>query len=139
MQYHYGRLFDHVHLLVRDLAASKQFYRAVLQVLGRELTAEGPDYFWADELFVSAAVDGQHSHVHLAFHTGDPTLPQRLHQAGLAAGGREAAQDACGPRRKTAPLLCDPDGNYIEAVFHRGQPPVKTGGVDSAAPFTVCE
>lgn len=139
MQYHYGRLFDHVHLLVHDLAASKQFYRAVLQVLGRELTAEGPDYFWADELFVSTAADGQHSHVHLAFHTGDPALPQRLHQAGLAAGGREAPQDASGPRLKTTPLLCDPDGNYIEAVFHRGQQPARAGCVDGAAPFTVCE
>ncbi|WP_287878890.1 VOC family protein [Aquitalea sp.] len=139
MEYHYGRLFDHVHLLVHDLAASKQFYRAVLQVLGRDLTAEGPDYFWADELFVSTATSGQHSHVHLAFQTGDPDLPQRLFQAGLAAGGQLAGQDASGPRLKSTPLLRDPDGNFIEAVFHSGQRPAKACCVDGPAPFTVCE
>ena len=138
MQYHSGRLLDHVHLQVRDLAASKRFYRAVLQVLGRELTAEGPDYFWADELFVSTAT-GQHSHVHLAFQTGAPDLPRRFQQAGLAAGGQAAGQDDSGPRLKSATLLRDPDGNYIEAVFHSGQRTASACLMDSPAPFSVCE
>jgi catechol-2,3-dioxygenase len=30
MEFHRGRLFDHVHLRVKDLDASKRFYRAVL-------------------------------------------------------------------------------------------------------------
>ena len=32
---HVGRLLDHVHLRVRDLAASRRFYRAALEALGR--------------------------------------------------------------------------------------------------------
>src|ERR671919_50967 len=53
MQFHRGRLFDHVHLRVRDLEWSRRFYQAVLGSLGLELHA-GEDHFWADELFVSA-------------------------------------------------------------------------------------
>jgi extradiol dioxygenase family protein len=31
---HRGRLIDHLHLVVRDLAASRRFYGAVLEALG---------------------------------------------------------------------------------------------------------
>jgi len=33
VQFHLGRLIDHVHLRVSDLEASKRFYRAVLESL----------------------------------------------------------------------------------------------------------
>ena len=33
---HLGRLLDHVHLVVRDLPASRRFYEAALAALGRE-------------------------------------------------------------------------------------------------------
>ena len=33
MEFHLGRLIDHVHLRVSDLEASKRFYRAVLESL----------------------------------------------------------------------------------------------------------
>jgi catechol 2,3-dioxygenase-like lactoylglutathione lyase family enzyme len=33
---HLGRLIDHLHLVVRDLAASRKFYRSVLSAIGRE-------------------------------------------------------------------------------------------------------
>ncbi|MBD0348172.1 MAG: VOC family protein, partial [Thermoleophilia bacterium] len=36
-EYHLGRLLDHVHVRVRDLEASKRFYRVALRSLGREL------------------------------------------------------------------------------------------------------
>ena len=49
MEFHQG-LFDHVHLRVRDLEASKRFYRAVLEALGRELSRESESAFSADEL-----------------------------------------------------------------------------------------
>lgn len=49
-----GRLIDHIQLVVRDLDASRRFYTAVFEVLGIPLGGEGPDYFWADELFVSS-------------------------------------------------------------------------------------
>ena len=34
MQFHRGRLFDHIHLRVADLEASKHFYGAVITSLG---------------------------------------------------------------------------------------------------------
>ncbi len=53
MEFHRGRLINHVHLRVADVAASKRFYLAVLQLLGRDLDGEGDGYFFADELFVA--------------------------------------------------------------------------------------
>ncbi|MCY1045695.1 hypothetical protein OV208_30560 [Corallococcus sp. bb12-1] len=40
MELHHGRLFDHVHLQVRDLEASKRFYKAVLEVMGIAVFSE---------------------------------------------------------------------------------------------------
>ena len=42
MQYHRGRLIDHVHLRVSDVEASKRFYRAVFASLGLEALGLGP-------------------------------------------------------------------------------------------------
>lgn len=117
--FHQGRLLDHVHLRVADLEASKAFYRAVLAPLGRELTMEGPGFFSADELFVSADAEPT-SGVHLAFQAPDRETVQRFHEAALAAGGR----DNGGPGERHyhpgyySAYALDPDGNNIEAVEH---------------------
>ncbi|KYF58586.1 VOC family protein [Sorangium sp. So ce854] len=70
MQFHVGRLIDHVHLRVADLGRSKRFYRAVLQALGRDIVVEAPGYFSAGELFVSPSDGGPVSRLHLAFQSG---------------------------------------------------------------------
>nr|WP_250126590.1 hypothetical protein [Chroococcidiopsis sp. CCMEE 29] len=44
MEFHRGRLIDHVHLRVADVAVSKRFYQAVLQSLGRDIDGEGDGY-----------------------------------------------------------------------------------------------
>lgn len=120
MNFHLGRLIDHVHLVVNDLAASKRFYRAVLQSLGRDLTGEGDGYFFADELFVSEAEHGAVSRVHIALQAPDRPTVQRFHMAALAAGGRN--NGAPGERHYHpgyyAAFVLDPDGNNIEAVDH---------------------
>ena len=118
MEYHFGRLIDHVHLVVADLEETKRFYRAVLQSLGRELSGEGDGYFFADELFVT---EGENrSHVHLAFQTGDRDTVHRFHAAGLAAGGTDNGPP--GERHYHpgyyAAFVLDPDGNNVEAVHH---------------------
>jgi catechol 2,3-dioxygenase-like lactoylglutathione lyase family enzyme len=118
MQYHFGRLIDHVHLVVADLERSKRFYRAVLQSLGRDLTGQGDGYFFADELFVS---EGENrSHVHHAFQTDGHEAVHRFHTAGLAAGGIDNGPP--GDRHYHpgyyAAFVLDPDGNNIEAVHH---------------------
>lgn len=118
--YHLGRLVDHVHLRVADLEASKRFYRAVLEAVGREVTSESDSHISADELWIDAADEAGPSRVHLAFQAADRETVARFHSAGLAAGGR----DNGGPGERSyhpgyyAAFLLDPDGNNIEAVFH---------------------
>ena len=119
MEFHQGRVFDHVHLRVRDLDASKRFYRAVLESLGRSLTFERESAFSADELYVSA--DGEPtSGLHIAFQAADRDAVARFHEAALAAGGRDNGRP--GERDYHpgyyAAYAFDPDGNNVEAVFH---------------------
>ena len=119
MEFHRGRLLDHVHLRVRDLEASKGFYRAVLASLGRELTRESESAFVVDELYVSA--DGEPtSGFHFAFQAADRDTVVRFHEAALAAGGTDngpPGERAYHPGYFAAYAL-DPDGNNVEAVFH---------------------
>jgi len=118
-EYHAGRLLDHVHLRVRDLEASKRFYAAALEAVGRELGGEREGAFWVDELYVSD--DGPPTGgLHLAFQTPDRETVDRFHAAVLAAGGRD--NGAPGERHYHpgyyAAYAFDPDGNNIEAVHH---------------------
>jgi catechol 2,3-dioxygenase-like lactoylglutathione lyase family enzyme len=120
MQFHRGRLLDHVHLRVRDVDTSKQFYSAVLEALGlSDVLVAGPDFFHADELFVNKA-DGPISRVHLAFQASNRELVSAFHRAAVGAGGRD--NGAPGERSYHpgyyAAFVLDPDGNNIEAVFH---------------------
>jgi catechol 2,3-dioxygenase-like lactoylglutathione lyase family enzyme len=122
MEFHRGRLFDHVHLKVRDLEASKRFYRAVLEAVGVPFGGERPGAFWADELYVSQEPESARTaRMHLAFQAADHETVQRFHAAGLAAGGRD--HGAPGERSYHpgyyAAFLLDPDGNRVEAVCHR--------------------
>ena len=122
---HRGRLIDHIQLVVRDLAASRRFYEAVLQVLGVPIGGTAEDYFWSDELFISSAdsraargkLTGRH---HLAFQAKDHAMVDAFHKAGLAAGGKDNGAPGERPYHPGyyAAFLLDPDGNNIEAVHH---------------------
>ena len=121
---HAGRLFDHVHVRVRDIDASKRFYAAALAPLGlgitaERITADGDGWFSADELFVSD--DGEPTiGLHIAFQTPDRETVDRFHEAALAAGGRDngkPGERAYHPGYYGAYVL-DPDGTNVEAVFH---------------------
>jgi catechol 2,3-dioxygenase-like lactoylglutathione lyase family enzyme len=117
-QHHQGRLIDHVHLRVRDLATAKRFYKAVLEALGRAATSETDDHLAADELWIDPGETP--SRVHLAFQTPDRETVHRFHVAARAAGGRD--NGASGERHYHpgyyAAFVLDPDGNNIEAVHH---------------------
>ena len=120
MEFHRGRLIDHVHLRASVLAASKKFYRAVLLALGKDRgIQEGEHYFSADELWIDKA-DGTPSTVHLAFQASSPAAVAAFHAAALANGGRD--NGAPGERKYHpgyyAAFALDPDGNNIEAVYH---------------------
>ncbi|WP_394827917.1 VOC family protein [Pendulispora albinea] len=119
LEFHRGRLFDHVHLRVKDLDASVRFYRAVLASLGRELHEIAPGAFASDELFITAA-DGASSNIHLAFQTNGRDDVDRFYQAAIAAGGRDNGKPG---ERFYHPgyygaFVLDPDGCNIEAVYH---------------------
>ena len=125
MELHRGRLIDHVHLVVRDLAASKRFYDAVTAVLGIPAGQSTAGSCFYDELFLStadsrAARGELTGRVHLAFAAADRETVDRFHAAGLAAGGRDGGAPGERPYHPGyyAAFLLDPDGNNIEAVFH---------------------
>ena len=117
-QSHAGRLFDHVHLRVSDLKASRRFYEAALNSLGLEIRI-GDHSFSSDELYVSA--DGRPTTgMHLAFQASDRDAVHRFYEAALAAGGRDngvPGERSYHPGYYAAFVL-DPDGNNIEAVYH---------------------
>ena len=125
MELHRGRLIDHLQLVVRDLAASRRFYQAVLDTIGIPIAGEGDTYFWADELFISTAdseaalgqLTGRH---HLAFQARDRATVDAFHQAALANGGKDNGAPGQRPYHPGyyAAFALDPDGNNIEVVFH---------------------
>ncbi len=115
---HAGRLFDHVHLRVADLEASRRFYESALESLGLELRV-GDHSLASDELYISA--DGEPTTgMHLAFQAADQDAVHRFYDAALAAGGRD--NGAPGERSYHpgyyGAFVLDPDGNNIEAVYH---------------------
>jgi catechol 2,3-dioxygenase-like lactoylglutathione lyase family enzyme len=116
---HAGRLFDHVHLRVRDVEASERFYAGAIEPLGLQVTAAGDGWFSIDELFVSA--DGSPtSGLHIAFQERDKETVDRFHAAALAAGGRDngpSGERDYHPGYYAAYVL-DPDGTNVEAVCH---------------------
>ena len=118
MQFHRGRLIDHVHLRTHDLDAAKRFYRAALTAIGRaDAIHEDDHHFGADELWIDRA-EGPVSRVHLAFVAKDRATVDAFHAAALAAGGRD--NGAPGERSYHpgyyGAFVLDPDGNNIEAV-----------------------
>ncbi|OFS93634.1 glyoxalase [Stenotrophomonas sp. HMSC10F06] len=125
MELHRGRLIDHLQLVVKDLAASRRFYPAVLDTIGIPIAGEGDTYFWADELFISTAdseaalgqLTGRH---HLAFQARDRATVDAFHQAALANGGKDNGAPGQRPYHPGyyAAFALDPDGNNIEVVFH---------------------
>lgn len=134
---HRGRLIDHIQLVVRDLAASRDFYKAAFEALKIPMGGTGDDHFWADELFVSTTdskaaqgrLTGRH---HLAFQAQDRAMVDAFYKAALAHGGMD--NGAPGERAAYHPgyyacFVLDPDGNNVEAVFHgeaqRSAPSVK--------------
>lgn len=122
---HRGRLIDYIQLVVKDLAASRRFYAAVLASLNIPMGGSADEYFWADELFISTpdskaaqgALTGRH---HLAFQAQSPGMVDSFYKAALANGGKDNGSPGERPYHPGyyAAFVLDPDGNNIEAVYH---------------------
>jgi catechol 2,3-dioxygenase-like lactoylglutathione lyase family enzyme len=122
---HRGRLVDHIQLVVKDIAASKRFYKAVFEVLKIPVGGEADDHVWADELFISTrasdAAQGELTgRTHIAFQGKSREVVERFYKAALAAGGRDNGAPGERPYHPGyfAAFVIDPDGNNIEVVFH---------------------
>jgi catechol 2,3-dioxygenase-like lactoylglutathione lyase family enzyme len=118
MQFHRGRLVDHIQFVVSDYEANRRFYEAVFGILGIPVVY-GDDFLYADDFMVSQGTPTT-GRCHIAFQAKDQATVDAFHAAGLAAGGRD--NGAPGPRdyhpNYYAAFLIDPAGNNIEAVNH---------------------
>jgi catechol 2,3-dioxygenase-like lactoylglutathione lyase family enzyme len=116
-------VFDHVHLRVADLEASKSFYGEALEPLGIPLLMDSPDLVQFANLALSA--DGPPSErVHVAFFATSREQVESFHTAGVRAGGTDNGGPGARPQYGPPDMdyfsayVLDPDGNNIEAV-HR--------------------
>lgn len=122
---HYGRLIDHIQLVVSNLDVSRTFYSAVMGALNIAINDEEGGFFWADEFVVSSAdseaAQGQLTgRQHIAFQAKNRDMVDLFYKQALAHGGKD--NGAPGERSYHpgyyAAFVLDPDGNNIEAVYH---------------------
>lgn len=121
-------MIDHVSIGVRNVAASKRFYDAVLQPLGYQCLSDSPESLGygakAPALWVSATdrpvPPDNRSGLHFCFCAPNRKSVDAFHAAGLASGGRDNGR----PGLRTdygagyyAAYLIDLDGYRIEAYF----------------------
>jgi catechol 2,3-dioxygenase-like lactoylglutathione lyase family enzyme len=125
---------DHVVLVVRDLEASRRFYRAALAPLGIEELKVDPDgvSFGAAGMDDFAIVAGRPSTTgaHVAFDAPSREAVGAFHAAALEHGGRQRGAPGVWVQyseRYYAAFVWDPDGNNIEAVFHSPEPLAAVG------------
>jgi catechol 2,3-dioxygenase-like lactoylglutathione lyase family enzyme len=127
-------MIDHLDLAVRDVAASRAFYAAVLAPLGyvplleierpdgRHGTGFGP-VGGRPQFFIGGGTPPA-GRLHFAFSADARDAVHRFHAAALAVGAED--RGAPGPRTQYSPTwyaayVCDPDGHTIEAVCHRAE------------------
>lgn len=136
-------MFDHLGIVVRDLAKSRDFYAASLEPLGIRLLedhgqADGSGWLvfgtTTDAPFFVVAAgrpsfwrNGQAaalSPVHLAFEAPSDDAVDRFHAAGLVRGGVDNGPPGARAARTPwyAAYLLDPDGNNVEDGFRADVP-----------------
>jgi catechol 2,3-dioxygenase-like lactoylglutathione lyase family enzyme len=112
-------VFDHVHLRVRDLEASRRFYAAVLRPLGFPLTTETAELVGFGALSLSEESPATQP-LHFAFLARTREAVAAFHRAGIEGGypdnGVPGIRDYAADYY--AAYLLDPDGHNVEAV-HR--------------------
>jgi len=126
---------DHIGINCADYAKSQEFYDAVLGVLGfsRQMDVGraigyGPDgkpSFWIYEgAGVGTGIEPNRE-VHLAFEAADENAVQAFHQAAVGRGAESLHGPRLWPEYHSGyfgAFVRDPDGNNVEAVYHRALP-----------------
>jgi catechol 2,3-dioxygenase-like lactoylglutathione lyase family enzyme len=118
---------DHLTLPVRDLEASRSFYRSALAPFGVEEVEAWGGVGWGPpgrvDFFIS---QGQPTApLHLAFAAPDRATVDAFHAAALAAGGTDNGAPGLRPRYHDAyyaSYVIDLDGHNVEAVCHAPEP-----------------
>jgi len=127
-------LLDHVSIAVRDLPRAQPFYDAIMSALGVEKVYAKPDAVGYGKR--NAAGDDSHSYLsvyespsaapdprrHWCFRAGSEDEVRGFFAAGLSAGGSGDGEPGLRPDYHPAyfaAFLIDPDGNRVEAVYHR--------------------
>jgi catechol 2,3-dioxygenase-like lactoylglutathione lyase family enzyme len=119
-------MIDHISIGVRDIAAAKEFYDAVLEPLGIKRLYEGAEfaaYGKADKDDLSIHQGGENwcpdPKVHIAFCAPSRDAVEAFHRKGIKAGGQDDGAPAIREDYADdyfAAFLKDPDGQRIEAV-----------------------
>ena len=121
-------IISHVSVPVRDVAAARRFYDAVLGTLGygvvMDAGAHGVAYgssfpeFWIGHALEGAGDPG--NGVHVAFLAPDREAVDRFHAVALELGGQDDGAPGLRPHYDAnyyGAFVRDPDGNKIEAML----------------------
>jgi len=120
-------MIDHVSIAVRDLAASKRFYQAVLDAIGYAKLIDRPDSvgfgkkypeFWLNHRPDMARVAAD-TGVHVCVRADDAAAVDAFHTAALRAGAANDGPPGLRPEYTSnyyAAFIRDVDGNKIEVV-----------------------
>ena len=129
-------VIDHVGIRVGDLAVSRRLYEAALAELGFSVLGEGEFQGDAYVLFGRGQSDDFSLHTvgsepgrerpttgaHVAFKAPSENAVTRWHRAAVRHGGRDNGSPGLRPEYSGhyfAAFVVDPDGNNVEAVFHK--------------------
>lgn len=119
-------MIDHVSVPVRDLAAARDFYKAVLAPLGYALLVERPHTVGFGKKYPEIwlnhrpqLVPVENTGAHVALRARSEEAVRAFHAAALAAGGSSGGDP--GPRQAAmttyfGAFVLDPDLNKIESI-----------------------
>lgn len=116
-------VLDHVAIDVTDLARAARFYDAVLHALGGRRIVDGPGGIGygrdRPQLWIVPRPAARPAAGHVGIAASGRRAVEAAHEAGLAAGGRDAGAPAprdFGPPSYYSGYLVDPDGTCLEVV-----------------------
>jgi len=123
-------VIDHIGINCADYRKSREFYDAVLGVLGfsRQLDfgraigygRDGKPSFWISE----GGGMGPNRENHLAFEAADEDAVRAFHAAAVGLGAESLHEPRLWPEYHPGyfgAFVRDPDGNNVEAVWHGGR------------------